>query len=113
MPDLRGARVALLMESDYYEPEIFYYQRRFAEEGMVLDLLTRLWGQPQITFTGHEYRAPLTVNQGLDGLSDDDLRSYDAIIVPSGMGADRGRALCFSKTISPIAGSWRKSSTPW
>jgi protease I len=91
MADLRGARVALLMESDYYEPEIFYYQRRFAEEEIVLNLLTRLWGQPQITFTGHEYRAPLTVNQGLEGLSDDDLRSYDAIIVPSGMVADRLR----------------------
>jgi protease I len=79
------------MESDYYEPEIFYYQRRFAEEGVILDLLTRLWGQSQITFTGHEYRAPLTVDRGLDGLSDDDLRGYDAIIVPSGMVADRLR----------------------
>ncbi|GAA3424163.1 DJ-1/PfpI family protein [Streptosporangium sandarakinum] len=91
MADLRGARVAVLMESDYYEPEIFYYQRRFAEEGIRLDLLTRLWGQPEITFTGHEYRAPLTVNGSLEGLDDDALRSYDAIVVPSGMVADRLR----------------------
>ncbi|MDF5752072.1 DJ-1/PfpI family protein [Spongiactinospora sp. TRM90649] len=91
MAELRGARVALLLESDYYEPEIFYYQRRFAEEGVNLELLTRLWGQSQITFTGHEYRAPLVVDRGLEGLSDDDLRGYDAIIVPSGMVADRLR----------------------
>jgi protease I len=89
--DLRGARVALLMESDYYEPEIFYYQRRFAEEEVRLDLVTRLWGQPEITFTGHEYRAPLTVTQGLEEIGDKELRSYDAIIVPSGMVSDRLR----------------------
>ncbi|MCG5219445.1 DJ-1/PfpI family protein [Streptosporangium soli] len=91
MADLRGARIALLLESDYYEPEIFYYQRRFAEEGIKLDMLTRLWGQSEITFTGHEYRAPLVVNQGLEGLGDGELRSYDAIIVPSGMVSDRLR----------------------
>ncbi|MFI0421850.1 DJ-1/PfpI family protein [Spongiactinospora sp. 9N601] len=101
MAELRGARVALLMESDYFEPEIFYYQRRFAEEGVRLTLMTRLWGQPQITFTGHEYRAPLAVDQSLEGLSDDDLRGYDAVIVPSGMVADRLRFSEKPRDLSP------------
>lgn len=88
---LDGARVAVLMESDFFEPEIFYYQRRFAEEGGQVDFLTRLWGQPSLTFTGHEYRAPFQVDLSLEDISDDRLAGYDAIIVPSGMVADRLR----------------------
>jgi len=88
MADLRGARVAVLLESDYYEPEIFYYQRRFAEEEIRLDLLTRLWGQRSITFLGHEYRAPLVVDQSLEEVEP---AAYDAVIVPSGMVSDRLR----------------------
>jgi protease I len=88
---LAGRKVGILMEGDYYEPEIFYYQRRFAEEGVDLRLLTRLWGQPSLTFLGHEYRAPITVSNSFEGMSDEELRSYSAIIVPAGMVADRLR----------------------
>ncbi|MEU7164130.1 DJ-1/PfpI family protein [Streptomyces morookaense] len=101
MPDVSGARVmdgplsgdriAVLMESDFYEPEIFYYSRRFAEEGACTDFLTRLWGHPELTFTGHEFRAPFTVRRSLEGLTDAGLREYSAVIVPSGMVADRLR----------------------
>lgn len=88
---LAGARIGILIESDYFEPEIFYYQRRFAEEGAEVHFLTRLWGQPEITFTGHEYRAPFTVRETFETVDDDELRGYDVIIVPSGMVADRLR----------------------
>ncbi|MFC1408269.1 DJ-1/PfpI family protein [Streptacidiphilus sp. N1-12] len=88
---LSGQRIAVLMESDYYEPEIFYYQHRFAEEGARVEFLTRLWGQDSITFSGHEYRAPFVVDRGFEGLSDEELRGYAALIVPSGMVADRLR----------------------
>ncbi|QGV78546.1 DJ-1/PfpI family protein [Streptomyces ficellus] len=88
---LTGARIAILTESDFYEPEIAYYQRRFAEEGAQVDFLTRLWGNKSITFTGHEYRAPLTVTRSLEDLDDRRLREYGALIVPSGMVADRLR----------------------
>src|SRR2546423_11925155 len=53
---LSGTRIAVLIESDYFEPEIHFYQRRFAEEGAEVHFLTRLWGQQEITFTGHEWR---------------------------------------------------------
>src|SRR2546423_14214914 len=53
---LTGTRIAVLIESDYFEPEIHFYQRRFAEEGAEVHFLTRLWGQQEITFTGHEGR---------------------------------------------------------
>ncbi|MEU8693799.1 DJ-1/PfpI family protein [Streptomyces sp. NPDC048665] len=88
---LTGTRIAVLLESDFYEPEIFYYRHRFAEEGAHVDFLTRLWGNPELTFTGHEYRAPFTVHRGIEGLTDARLREYAALIVPSGMVADRLR----------------------
>jgi protease I len=88
---LQGKKIAILIEGDYYEPEIFFYQRRFPEEGAEVHLLTRLWGQPSLTFLGHEYRAPLEVNKSFEGLSDESLREYAAIIVPAGMVADRLR----------------------
>jgi protease I len=88
---LAGLKVAVLIESDYYENEIHYYQHRFPEEGVELHFLTRLWGQPSITFTGHEYRAPLVATESFEELTDDDIRSYAAVIVPSGIVADRLR----------------------
>ena len=39
-------KVGVLIEGDFYEKEIFYYEHRFAEEGIELHFLSRLWGQP-------------------------------------------------------------------
>jgi protease I len=88
---LNGRKIAILIESDYYEPEIAYYQHRFAEENAELHLLTRLWGQPSLTFFGHEYKAPLQCQESFEDMSDEQLHSFDAVIVPSGMVADRLR----------------------
>jgi protease I len=88
---LQGKKVGILVESDYYEPEIWYYQRRFAEEGAEVHFLTRLWGQERITFTGHEWKVPFEVDESFEGIDDAELRTYDAMIVPSGMVADRLR----------------------
>ena len=88
---LQGKKIAILIESDFFEPEIFYYQRRFPEEGAELHFLTRLWGQDSLTFYGHEFRAPFECHESFENMSDETLRSYDAIIVPSGMVSDRLR----------------------
>jgi protease I len=88
---LAGRSVAILMETDYVEPEIDYYLRRFAEEGARVELLTRLWGRPSLTFVGHEYQRPLTVDGDLEAVDDARLRGFDALIVPSGMVSDRLR----------------------
>jgi protease I len=106
---LAGRKVAILMESDYYEPEIFYYQRRFAEEGAQVDFLTRLWGNSEITFTGHEYRAPFTVRGSVEGISDDELRSYAAMIVPSGIVSDRLRYSEDVNVLSPATDLMRRA----
>jgi protease I len=88
---LAGRNIAVLMESDYVEPELWYYLRRFAEESVRLRLITRLWGQSSMTFTGHEFRLPYTVDGDLEAIDDAELDSLDALIVPSGMVSDRLR----------------------
>jgi len=88
---LQGEKIGILIESDFYEKEIFYYEHRFAEEGLEVHWLSHLWGQSHLTFLGHEYRAPFECHESFEGMSDEELRSYAAIIVPSGMVSDRLR----------------------
>jgi protease I len=88
---LKGKKVGVLIESDFYEKEIFYYEHRFPEEGVELHFLTRLWGQQYITFKGHEEHYPFECRESFENMSDEELRSYSAIIVPSGIVSDRLR----------------------
>jgi protease I len=105
---LSGHRIAVLMESDYVEPEIFYYQRRFAEEGAEVHFMTRLWGQPSMTFTGHEWRVPFTVERSFEDISDRELRGYSAVIVPSGMVSDRLRFTEYAYQLAPATAFVRR-----
>jgi protease I len=84
-------KIGILIESDYYENEIFYYQFRFKEAGFEPHFLTRLWGNDSITFQGHEFRAPFYCNESFETLDDKALDEYAAIIVPAGMVSDRLR----------------------
>lgn len=88
---LKGTKIGILFEADFYENEIFYYQYRFPEEGAEVHFLTRLWGQERITFKGHEYHVPMECRESFEEMSDEELGSYGAIIVPAGMVADRLR----------------------
>jgi protease I len=98
---LQGKKIGILIESDFYEKEIFYYEHRFAEEGLEVRWLSRLWGQSHLTFLGHEYRAPFECHESFEGMSDEELRSYAAIIVPSGMVSDRLRYTVDVKELAP------------
>ncbi len=88
---LKDKKIGILIESDFYEHEIWYYHYRFLEEGADLHFMTRLWGQPSITFKGHEYHAPFDCNESFEGMDDETLASFAAIIVPSAMVSDRLR----------------------
>jgi len=88
---LKGKKIGILIESDFYEPEIWYYRLRFAEENAQVHFMTRLWGEDAITFSGHEYKVPFECRQSFEGISDSELSSFSAIIVPSGMVSDRLR----------------------
>lgn len=88
---LQGKKIAVLIEGDYYEKEIFYYEHRFPEEGLELHFLSRLWGQPYLTFKGHEQHYPFECHESFENMSDEELRGYAAIIVPAGFVSDRLR----------------------
>lgn len=93
---LQGRKIGILIEGDYYEPEIWYYKHRFAEEGIELHFLTRMWGQTSEVmasgFKGHEYKIPFDgYVESFEDMDDETLKSYSAIIVPAGMVADRLR----------------------
>jgi protease I len=85
---LIGKKIGILIESDFYEPEIWYYQHRFAEEGAEAVFMSRLWGQSSLTFHGHEWKAPFEVRETFEGR---DPKEFAAVIVPSGMVSDRLR----------------------
>lgn len=88
---LNGHKIGILIESDYYEKEIFYYQLRFAEENADLHFLSRMWGQESLTFTGHEYKIPFECRESFENMEDETLKSYSAIIIPSAYVSDRLR----------------------
>lgn len=107
--DLKGAKIGILMESDYYEPEIWYYKLRFAEEGMDVHFLTRLWGQERLTFKGHEHQIPFECSESFENMTPEVLRSYAAVIVPSGMVSDRLRYTEDVKKIPPATEFLRRA----
>ena len=103
---LQGKKIGVLIEGDYYEPEIWYYKHRFAEEGVDLRFLTRMWGVPSEVlvsgFKGHEYKIPFEGHvESLEDIDDETLRSYAAIIVPSSFVSDRLRYTEDVNKISP------------
>lgn len=81
-------KIGILIENRFIDKEIFYYQARFAEEGYEVVLLTRLWGQTQLTFKGLELQAEITVNNSFENLTEDELSEYAAVITPAGYVAD-------------------------
>jgi protease I len=89
--NLKGRKIAIMIESDYYEPEIHYYQHRFAEEGAEVHFVSRLWGNQKLTFLGHEARMPFEFTESFETIDDAELATYAAVIVPSGMVSDRLR----------------------
>lgn len=84
-------KIAILIENDFYEHEIWYYHYRFREAGIEATFVSRLWGNDAITFKGHEYHAPFECRGDLEALDDAALDELAALIVPSGMVADRLR----------------------
>jgi protease I len=88
---LKGKKIGILIESDFYDPEIWYYKFRFAEEGAEVHFMSRMWGQPSLTFKGHEFQTPFYCDKSFENIDDDTLRSFAAIIVPAGMVSDRLR----------------------
>ncbi|MFJ5303364.1 DJ-1/PfpI family protein [Streptomyces sp. NPDC088350] len=106
---LTGHKIAVLMESDFYEPEIHYYQHRFPEEGAEIHFLSRLWGNKEMTFRGHEYHMPFEVDESFEDVDEFALKEFSAVIVPSGMVADRLRYTEDPERLPPAAQFLRRA----
>ena len=74
-------KVGVLIESDFYEPEIEYYSKCFDAVGLEVHFLTRLWGNAELTFEGHEERKVFKCKESFETA---DLKEYVAVIVPAG-----------------------------
>ena len=83
-----GKKIGILLENRFIEREVFFYQSFFEAEGYEVVFLTRLWGQPRLTFKGLEYQAEATADHSFEELSDAELAQYAAIIAPAGYVAD-------------------------
>ena len=76
---LENRKIAILIESDFFENEIFYYQLRFAEEGAEVHFLSRLWGQ-----SGHHLLLATSfgrrsiASETFENMSDEELATFDA-----------------------------------
>lgn len=81
-------KVGVLIESDFYEPEIDYYSTCFNKAGLEVHFLSRLCGNAELTFKGHEERRLFKCKESFEHVN---LKEYAAIIVPAGMVADRLR----------------------
>lgn len=66
---LMGKKVAVLVESEFVPSEIRAYQDRFAALEMRVDLISRLWGNPKLTFVSDVEKAgetPQTLDVAID-----------------------------------------------
>ena len=99
-------KVGILIESDFYEPEIDYYSRCFKLAGLEVHFLTRLWGNAELTFKGHEERKLLKVNESFENVN---LKEYAAIIIPAGYVADRLRYTDDVKKLPPACEFLKKA----
>lgn len=96
-------KIGILIENRFIDREIIYYTNRFKEEGFQTVLLTRLWGQPELTFKGLELGMSVTASDSFEELDDAALDEYLAVIAPAGYVSDY---LLYTQTagdISPAA----------
>ena len=83
-----GKKIGILIENRFIEREIFYYQSYFANEGYEVVLLSRLWGQPRLTFKGLELQGEVTCENSFEELDEEALKDYVAVIAPAGYVSD-------------------------
>lgn len=98
---LEGKKIGILMESRFIDYEIIYYSHRFNEEGAETHFMSRLWGQPNLTFKGEELGMQMSVDRSFENMDDSELDTYSAIIVPAGSVSDRLRYAEIPGDLSP------------
>jgi protease I len=83
---LAGKKIAILVETEFIPEEIEAYQKRFAELGATVHLMSRLWGQESVRFVSDVD----TVGKSLQYLDvsidfqNVDINDYAAVIMAAG-----------------------------
>ncbi len=87
---LKGKKVAILVENEYVPAEIAAYRSRFGELGAEVHFMSRLWGQPKLTFVSDvdDYKGSLqklrdyleTIDVDMD-IQDANLDDYAAVVM--------------------------------
>lgn len=85
---LERNKIGILLENRFIDHEIIYYSKRFEEEGLQTEFLTRLWGQEKLTFKGMELGMEMTVEKSFEDMDEEKLKEYAAVIIPAGYVAD-------------------------
>ncbi|WP_058554445.1 DJ-1/PfpI family protein [Thiohalocapsa sp. ML1] len=80
---LQGKKIAIVIESEFVPKEIATYRERFAQYGAEVELLSRLWGNAELTFISDVQEAgetpeTLTVDKDFTEVDPDD---YAAVIM--------------------------------
>lgn len=96
-------KIGILLENRFIDQEIIYYKNRFKEENIDVVFLTRLWGQPKLTFTGLELSMKMEVESSFEFLTEDEIKSFKAFIFPAGYVSDYLLYSEVPKQISPAA----------
>lgn len=96
-------KIGILIESDFYEKEIMYYQEKFPQAGFETIFLSRLWGFDKLEFKGHETQMPFECSKSLENIPEEELNTFSAVIIPSGYVSDRLRYTEDINKISPAA----------
>jgi protease I len=87
-PPAERGRIGVLIEAHFDETEFRRFNEVFPARGYELVYLTHLWGQPELTFTGNDFSAHVTVGHEV---ADQDPREFRAIILIGGYAMDRLR----------------------
>jgi len=91
-PSSAQPRVAVLIEQHYDHDEWLAFQEFFPANGYVVDAVSYLWGQPELTFYANAVDGVVpsccTVRLEVEQL---DPKNYDAVLVIGGYAADRLR----------------------
>jgi protease I len=96
-------KIGILIESDFYEKEIMYYNEKFPQAGFETVFLSRLWGFDKLEFKGHETQMPFECSKSLENMPDEEIDTFSAVIIPSGYVSDRLRYTEDINRISPAS----------
>ncbi|MBP2654827.1 MAG: ThiJ/PfpI protein [Firmicutes bacterium] len=80
---LQNKKVAILVESQYIPEEIAVYREKFNQYGMVVDFMSRLWGNAKMTFistVSEAGKTPETLDVSID-FDKVKLEDYAAVIM--------------------------------